>query len=207
MFLTHKRATAHERVAPKRVTAPRRVIAPALLALSALVTGAALTGCSGDSSAASSEKEPSPKSAFDRALAYSECMRGNGVPDFPDPQQDSGGVKLTPDGGGADPDSASFKKAQEACKDKAPQGLGGSGGGGGGGESLDSAKVTAWAKCLRENGVPKFPDPEINGSSMNIDLVGAGVDPQDPKFNEAMQTCQSKYPGGGVMFGPAGGGQ
>ncbi|MGV9883573.1 hypothetical protein [Streptomyces sp. NPDC003006] len=198
MFLTHKRATAHSRVASKRI------IAPALLAASVLVTGAALTGCSGDSSAASSEKEPSPTSAFDRALAYSECMRGNGVPDFPDPQQDSGGVKLTPDGG-ADPNSDAFKKAQEACKDKAPQGVGG--GGGGGGDTIDSAKVAAWAKCLRKNGVPKFPDPEINGSSMNIDLVAAGVDPQSSEFTEAMQTCQSKYPGGGVMFGPAGGGQ
>ncbi|WP_055530722.1 hypothetical protein [Streptomyces alboniger] len=198
MFLTHERATGHKRVASKRV------IAPALLAASVFVTGAALTGCSGDSSAASKDKDPSPTSAFDRALAYSECMRSNGVPDFPDPQQDTGGVKLTPDGGGADPNSDAFKKAAEACQDKAPQGLGG---GGGGGEALDSAKVAAWAKCLRENGVPKFPDPEINGGTMNIDLIGAGVDPQDAAFTKAMQTCQSKYPGGGVMFGPAGGGQ
>ncbi|KUL58636.1 hypothetical protein [Streptomyces sp. NRRL S-1521] len=199
MSYTHKRATAHRRVAP------RRVVAPALLAATALVT-AALAGCSGDgSSNASSEKDPT-SSAFDRALDYSKCMRSNGVPDFPDPEEDSGGVKLTPEGG-ADPNSDGFKKAVEACKDKAPQGLGGGGGGGGGGQELDSAKVTAWAKCLRENGVPKFPDPDINGSSMNIDLVGAGVDPQDAKFTEAMQTCQSKYPGGGVMFGPAGGGQ
>ncbi|AZM57029.1 hypothetical protein DMA15_34380 [Streptomyces sp. WAC 01529] len=199
MFLTHKRATARNRVAHKRA------VAPALLAASVFVTGAALTGCSGDSSAASKEKEASPTSAFDRALAYSECMRSNGVPDFPDPQQDTGGVKLTPEGN-ADPNSEGFKKAVEACQDKAPQGLGG-GGGGGGGEAIDSAKVAAWAKCLRKNGVPKFPDPEINGGTMNIDLVGAGVDPQSAAFTKAMQTCQSKYPGGGVMFGPAGGGQ
>ncbi|MEV5976571.1 hypothetical protein [Streptomyces sp. NPDC052114] len=198
MFFTHKRATAHRRVAHKRV------IAPALLAATALVSGAALTGCSGDSSAASKDKEASPTSAFDRALAYSKCMRANGAPDFPDPQEDSGGVKLVPGEQGTDPNSEGFKKAQEACKDKAPQGLGG--GGGGGGQTIDSAKVAAWAKCLRKNGVPKFPDPEINGSTMNIDLMGAGVDPQSSAFTKAMQTCQSKYPGGGVMFGPAGGG-
>ncbi|MCF3122646.1 hypothetical protein IPZ68_23495 [Streptomyces arenae] len=174
------------------------------MAVTALVSGAALTGCSGDSSAASKDKEASPTSAFDRALAYSKCMRSNGVPDFPDPQEDSGGVKLVPGEGGGDPNSAAFKKAQEACKDKAPQGLGG--GGGGGGQTIDSAKVAAWAKCLRKNGVPKFPDPEINGSTMNIDLMGAGVNPQSSEFTKAMQTCQSKYPGGGVMFGPAGGG-
>ncbi|MEU7575990.1 hypothetical protein AB0B50_00035 [Streptomyces sp. NPDC041068] len=202
MFLTHKRATARNRVAHKRA-AHKRVIAPALLAASVFVTGAALTSCSGDSSAASKDDEASPTSAFDRALAYSKCMRSNGVPDFPDPQQDSGGVKLVPGDDGADPNSDAFKKAQEACKDKAPQGLGGAGGGG---EALDSAKVAAWAKCLRKNGVPKFPDPEINGSTMNIDLVSAGVNPQDSAFTKAMQTCQSKYPGGGVMFGPAGGG-
>ncbi|KPI05700.1 hypothetical protein OK074_4415 [Actinobacteria bacterium OK074] len=181
----------------------KRLIAPSLLAVSLLFGGSVLTACSDNANANSaSDPSASPTSAFDRALAYSECMRANGVPDFPDPQQDTGGVQLSPDQG-VDPNSSAFKSAQEACRDKAPQGLSGGSAGG----SLDSAKVTAWAKCLRDNGVPKFPDPEIDGSTMHIDLQSAGVDPSSSEFTQAMQTCQSKYPGGGVMFGPAGGSQ
>ncbi|ATL32475.1 hypothetical protein [Streptomyces formicae] len=187
MFITHKRA-----------------VAQSLLAVSALFAGSLLTACSGDSSAASSSKSSAPA---DRALAYSECMRANGVPKFPDPQPNGGGLRLSPDDG-VDPNSKAFKDAAKACQDKAPQGQGpGGGGGGGGGGTLDSAKVASWAKCIRSNGVPKFPDPEVNGSSMVIDIMGAGVDPGDPKFREAMQKCQSKYPGGAVQFGGGGGPQ
>ncbi|MEU6825504.1 hypothetical protein ABZ921_33240 [Streptomyces atriruber] len=193
MFTSHKRAFAR-----------KRAVAPVLLAASALVTGTLLTGCSGDSSAASSGKESSasPTSPFDQGLAYSKCMRENGAPDYPDPQQDTGGVRLTP-GEGANPNSESFKKAEEACRDKAPQGLGG---GGGGGAALDSEKVSAWATCLRKNGLPKFPDPEIEGSNMKIDINGTGITPGSAEFTKAMGACQSKYPGGGMMMNNGQGG-
>ncbi|MFF3641311.1 hypothetical protein [Streptomyces sp. NPDC002564] len=194
MFTTHRRASAR-----------KRAIAPALVAASALVSGILLTGCSGDSKAASSDDggdpSASPTSPFDQGLAYSKCMRENGAGDYPDPQQDTGGVRLTP-GKGVDVDSESYKKAEEACRDKAPQGLGG----GGGGAALDSKKVADWAKCLRTNGLPKFPDPEIEGSNMKIDINGTGITPGNADFTKAMGTCQSKYPGGGMMMNNGQGG-
>ncbi|MFD7406990.1 hypothetical protein ACFV7R_30910 [Streptomyces sp. NPDC059866] len=172
------------------------------VAAAALLTGTLLTGCSDDPAAASSgSDEASPTSPADRALAYSQCMRENGVPNFPDPQADGGGIRISPQDG-LDPNSQEFQDAQQACQDLAPQG--GPGGTGGGG-TIDSTKAAEWAQCIRDNGVPKFPDPEINGSSLNIDIMGAGVDPGDPKFQQAMQTCQSKYPGGAVQFGGGGG--
>ncbi|WP_369217827.1 hypothetical protein [Streptomyces flavofungini] len=180
----------------------KRAVAQSLLAVSALLTGTLLTACSDGSPSASSSKSSAPA---DRALAYSECMRKNGVSKFPDPQPDGGGIRLSPDDG-VDPNSQTFKDAAKKCQDLAPQGQG-PGGGSGGGGTLDSAKVASWAKCVRENGVPKFPDPEVNGSNMTIDIAGSGVDPGDPKFREAMQKCQSKYPGGAVQFGGGGGPQ
>jgi hypothetical protein len=180
-------------------TTHKKAAVRTFVAAAALLTATLLTGCSDDDAAASSG-EASPTSAGDRALAYSKCMRENGVANFPDPQADGGGIRISPQDG-LDPNSQDFKDAQQACQDLAPQG--GPGGAGGGG-TLDSAKVAAWAKCIRENGVPKFPDPEINGTSLNIDIMGAGVDPGDPKFQQAMQTCQSKYPGGAVQFGRGG---
>ncbi|MER6528566.1 hypothetical protein [Streptomyces sp. NPDC001508] len=182
-----------------RKTAVRSLVAAA----AALLTTSLLAGCSGDSNAATSTSDSaSPTSTGDRALAYSKCMRDNGVPNFPDPQSDSGGIRISPQDG-LDPNSQAFKEAQQACQDLAPQGSGPGGGSGGG--AIDSAKAADWAKCIRENGVPKFPDPQINGSSLVIDIMGAGVDPGDPKFQQAMQACMSKYPGGAVQFG--GGGQ
>ncbi|MEV7629380.1 hypothetical protein [Actinoplanes sp. NPDC089786] len=52
----------------------------------------------------------------------SKCMRANGVPDFPDPSADGGiEIKNDKDGGGIDPESESFKKAEEACKQFRPE--------------------------------------------------------------------------------------
>ncbi|CAM5624382.1 Lipoprotein OS=Streptomyces alboniger OX=132473 GN=CP975_32065 PE=4 SV=1 [Streptomyces alboniger] len=180
----------------------KRAVAQSLLAVSALLTGTFLTACSGGSSAASSSKSLAPA---DRALAYSECMRKNGVANFPDPQPDGGGIRLSPDDGVTPTRRRSRTRRRPArtWHRRARAQGGGSGGGG----TIDSAKVAAWAKCVRQNGVPKFPDPEVNGSSMSIDIAGSGVDPADPKFRTAMQKCQSKYPGGSVQFGGGGGPQ
>jgi hypothetical protein len=52
-----------------------------------------------------------------KALAMSRCMRSHGVPNFPDPQFQSGGggfgIRLT--GGGVNPQSPAFQAAQKAC--------------------------------------------------------------------------------------------
>ncbi|MEU4684426.1 hypothetical protein [Streptomyces xinghaiensis] len=189
-------------------TTTKPTVAKTLLAASVLLTGALLSGCSDDSSAASagdtdSEASASPGSPFEQALAFSQCMRDNGVAGFPDPQQqEGGGIALSPGDGNVDPNSESFKSAQEACRDKMPQGQ--LGGGGGNGEPLDSAKVAAWAKCMRENGLPKFPDPEINGNNLGIDFAGSGINPADDEFQQARAACQDKWPGGGVTISGGG---
>ena len=77
-----------------------------------------------------------------------ECMRANGLSDFPDPNASGEfvyGVSVTP---------AVFKKAVDACKDLQPPG------------SLsakrDPEQQSAglrFARCVRENGVKDFPDP------------------------------------------------
>ncbi|MFD9906160.1 hypothetical protein [Streptomyces sp. NPDC059063] len=191
-------------------TSPKRT-APFVLVASAVVAGALLVGCSDDGgssneakSNASAGADPSPTSPFDQALAFSKCMRANGVPGFPDPQQaGSGGLQLSP-GEGVDPNSPEFQKAMEACRDKMPQGQLG-GGGAGGGKPLDSGKVAAWAKCMRKNGLPNLPDPEINGGSMAIDFAGSGINPGGDAFQKARVACQDKWPGGGLTG--TGGGQ
>jgi len=56
--------------------------------------------------------------ARSQALAMARCMRSHGVPNFPDPQFQTGpgggvGVKIS--GAGIDPSSPAFQAAQKAC--------------------------------------------------------------------------------------------
>lgn len=62
------------------------------------------------------------------ALAFSRCMREHGVKDFPDPQFSGGKASLQirgKPGSGLDPNSPTFKRAQEACQGRLPKLKGG----------------------------------------------------------------------------------
>jgi hypothetical protein len=57
------------------------------------------------------------------ALAFSQCMRNHGEPDFPDPQFGAGGISIkisapgSPGGSSSlDPNSPIFQRAQKACR-------------------------------------------------------------------------------------------
>jgi hypothetical protein len=77
--------------------------------------------------------------------AFAQCMRDHGV-DMPDPDPNSGGLRISSSGGPAfGPDDPTFKAAQEACQDKLPGALSGKGGtvtngGGGPGFSVGGGK-------------------------------------------------------------------
>lgn len=63
----------------------------------------------------------------DAALAHAQCMRENGV-DMPDPKfSDGGGVRIGGPGSKINPESPSFQKAEETCRDKLPGPRGGDG--------------------------------------------------------------------------------
>jgi hypothetical protein len=123
----------------------------------------------------------------DGPFKYSKCMRENGLPDFPDPQtNDGGGFSLSlPEG----TDRQKVEEAEKKCKQFMPNG----------GqpqkpspEMIDSARKMA--QCMRENGFPDFPDPDENGG---ISIKGGpGLDPKDPKFQEAEKKCAQFRPGG-----------
>jgi hypothetical protein len=56
-----------------------------------------------------------------QALAFSRCMRSHGVPNFPDPQISGGKISITIGRGSLfDPNSATFKAAQQACAGELP---------------------------------------------------------------------------------------
>lgn len=124
-------------VRPKRQTRRPR----ALFAAAALVGGFLVAGCGGGSGSptvaaapgattpgstavtggGAAGSDPSTPAALETdALAYSKCMRANGVPDFPDPNP--GGGFLFQRGSGIDPSSPAFMAAQAKCKKLLPGG-------------------------------------------------------------------------------------
>jgi hypothetical protein len=153
----------------------------ALTATLALVAGCGGRDDAGTTSAASSET--------DQAAKFAQCMRENGVPDFPDPT--GGGIQLNAQpGSGLDPNSPQFKQAQQACQDQAPAGLQS----GSGSSSDTQAQLLKFAKCMRENGVPDFPDPTVQAGGIVVGQAGE-VDTNSPEFKRAQQACNQLLSG------------
>ncbi len=53
----------------------------------------------------------------------------------------------------------------------------------------------AFAKCMRSNGVPSFPDPSPSGGFLFH--TSSGTDSSSPVFRAAQAKCQKLMPGGG----------
>jgi hypothetical protein len=138
----------------------------------------AACGGSGGSSFTPRADSSSP-GAQSGAVAFAQCVRSRGVPNFPDPQN---GRFLLP---GSLQSNPNFRPAVQAC-----QHLLGPGGAtnSGSGNSL----LLAFAHCMQTHGVPNFPDPSANGGI----LGGSGINPNSPQFQQAYQECQSLLSGG-----------
>ena len=54
------------------------------------------------------------------------------------------------------------------------------------------------AKCMRENGVPNYPDPDPDGG-ISIDGDKLGTGPGEPTFDKAEQACSRYRPSGAVQ--------
>lgn len=148
--------------------------------------GVASVDGAGSESASADAGDGEEQDGFDQALEYSECMRDNGITNFPDPERNGDGVGLSlPEG--LDPEDEDFQAAEEACEDLMP--------GPGEGETLDPAIYEAlleYAECMRENGITEFPDPEPGGGIiMNGEM---GFDPQSEEFQAADEACADLRP-------------
>lgn len=117
-------------------------------------------------------------------VKFSQCMRDNGLSWFPDPDGE-GRLMVRPP---KDVDRTKMEAAEEACKKYSPNG--------GNAPRLspeDLEKARQMSQCMRENGVPNFPDPQPNGSiTLKRDKVGTG--PGDPTFDKAAEKCSRFMP-------------
>ncbi|MGH9105431.1 MAG: hypothetical protein ACRDZX_06255 [Acidimicrobiales bacterium] len=119
---------------------------------------------------------------YQEALKFSECIRSHGITNFPDPSS-SGGIDLN-SSSGIDPQSAQFQTAQNACRKYFPvpnfskvQ------------IAQHEAQALEFAKCMRANGVPNFPDPKpISNGPEKFGPI-PGVDPNSPTYQAGAKKC------------------
>ncbi|MER5772658.1 hypothetical protein [Streptomyces sp. NPDC001985] len=150
--------------------------------------GSSDEGKSGTGSAASpSSKEDNEK--YVANLAFSTCLREQGVEKFPLPQS-NGSIRLEASSG-IDVNTPEFKKAEEACRKQAPP-IGQKQSRPPDAPKIDASKYVA---CMRESGQPDFPEPDEGGMFMGIDL-------NTPEYKAAQKKCVKFMP---VLGGPPAG--
>jgi len=120
-------------------------------------------------------------------VAFSNCMRSNGVPNFPDPQRVGGrSLKLTVQRLAAS--SPRFPTAQRACNHLLPNG-GDSSRGTAQQNRTRLADMLSFAKCMRGHGLTRFPDPTAQGD-LSVEMVQAqGIDVHSPAVLRVVQAC------------------
>jgi hypothetical protein len=146
----------------------------------AQVTGGPSPTGAGDTPSGGDGAKPGQQQIYDGLLKYSKCMREHGVSNFPDPVMGKG---LQVNGNQVGQGTATYKAADGACKSLMP------GGGGADNAPADRTAALKYSKCMRDQGVTKFPDPAANGS-VDLDIDKIGMPPDNPLFQAALKACQ-----------------
>jgi hypothetical protein len=166
--------------------------ATAVIATAAL---AVLTAaCSGGSPNAGGSTSPQS------AVAYSACMRSQGVPNYPDP--DSSGQPPKGDAQQFGVSTSQYEAAQQACRHLLPTG-----------GSLQQredqcmensdcppalvqqilAADRKLAQCMRSHGVPNFPDPTADSDGPVFYITAAGISDAEShthEFEAKLDECE-----------------
>jgi hypothetical protein len=125
-------------------------------------------------------------------------MRDNGVSNFPDP--DASGqftIDAVANGSGVDTNSAAFQQALSACKDLEPPGFTGN-------QRTPQQQEAGlkFAQCIRDNGVPDFPDPTPDGPLIDTNRIpSAATSGGMSALHAATQKCQSFAAAAGATGG------
>jgi hypothetical protein len=165
-----------------------------LSALVLVVTVAVISGC-GSSAPAETGTGSNDTANAQKAVKFAECMRSNGVSQFPDPGA-SGELTIdaVANGSSLDPSTPAFKQAISACKDLQPAGFMGTRR-----SSQQQQAALRFAQCIRANGVTDFPDPIPNGPLVDTSRIPSAAEPGGMSIlHAAMQKCRDAATAAGV---------
>jgi hypothetical protein len=148
-------------------------------------------GCGGGSSPSvansASSAAPATSTTQSGLLAFSQCMRSNGMPSFPDPQHFVGGnPKLTIRQLGMS--GPKFQAAMNACAHLLPSGPGRTQQTAAQQREQLAAELS-FARCMRSRGLARFPDPNAQGQ-LSVEMVQAqGIDVHSAAVLHVVQAC------------------
>ncbi len=177
---------------PKRLTLRRAW----LLAVAALLSGVLVAGCGGSSPSPTGGASTSAftASAVESGVAFSRCIRSHGVPNFPDPKVSGHTVRM---GSPRTVQSPAFQSAAHSCQSLLPKGPPSSGPR----STQEQARMLEVSACMRQHGIPGFPDPTTSppsNSAGNSGVIGSGgyylaipksIDTSSPAFEQAAAAC------------------
>jgi hypothetical protein len=187
------------RARPRSACTAAAIVAAAALALLAAACGGgpSSAGSGGSPNAGGSATTPS-------AVAYSACMRSQGVPNYPDPSFNGSLPKGNAQAFGVS--SSQFQAARTACKHLLPnsdttftaslrQCL----------ETGDCPQAVVqqaltegrkFAQCMRNHGVPNWPDPTIDSMGRpSFNATGAGISIDSTRSSQMLSKighCQNQ---------------
>jgi hypothetical protein len=186
---------------------PRRALAPAALAPAALAAAAIfVAACGGNNPPGATGS-----TQYQKALAFTKCMRSHGALGFPDPTS-QGTITVTQ----TMLNNPQIRAAAPSCRRLMPRGA----------VQLPAGlqrkletQALHYSACMRSHGVPNFPDPTIHDGTIGFHVaVRAGVPgpkasgapgqnaggspgpnpggaPAMPQLQAAQRACQNLLPG------------
>jgi hypothetical protein len=159
------------------------VMAVAMAAIGLLA--AACGGGSGSSALAGT-------TAYQKALAYAQCMRAHGEPSYPDPTSNGGFII---NGQKDHLNGQLMQSANKTCQHLLPKARPMTAAQ----QRQATAQALKYVACMRTHGIPNMPDPTVNSQGIEFRIGsanGSGPSPNSPVFHTAMQVCQKLLPGG-----------
>jgi hypothetical protein len=161
-----------------------RVIAAAAAAALTLLAAA----CGGSPSTASADAAASASTG----VAFTQCMRSHGIPDYPAPGSDGQMQKIT-SGQQVGVSDSVLQSGRAACQSLWPY------------QDLTQAQQQReltedlkFAQCMRARGLPKFPDPTASQGRVVFVINAAqdGFDPHSAPVLAKARQCEDVLPKG-----------
>jgi hypothetical protein len=176
------------RAGPRKAHATAAIIVTAGLALLAAACGSPSPAGSGGSPHAGGSSNP-PSTTSEKLLAFSACMRSQGVPAFPDP--DSSGRLPEREIAQLLASNPQFPAAHRTCEHLLPNG----------GQPSQVQVQQAWndmrnfAHCMRSHGVPSWPDPAPTSQQDQRPFfhLPDSIDPTAPQITAKVRVCQHVF--------------
>jgi hypothetical protein len=154
-----------------------------ILGLVSVVVACVIAVAACGSSAKPSSSQPTG------SVAFSQCMRANGVPNFPD--LGGNGMLIQSSGqtisvNGVSVNAPAYQAARTKCQKYLPTRTPASPSE----QAQQIARGLKFARCMRSHGVPNFPDPKVVSSSGGNQRVALpGVNPEAPAVQAGAKAC------------------